>query len=109
MNGSPASPPDNPLEERNAQTILIVLLEGGEQKKTTLMRQVSKSSSMQSRMDSLESSGLIETRTDSFSYNTKWVGLTEKGRNVAILLKQIHEIMKNRKEKAAQARSPCLV
>ena len=60
----------NPLEERYAQKVLLVLLESGEQKKTTLMRMVSKSSSMQSRMDALELNGLIRTRSDSFNYNT---------------------------------------
>ncbi len=83
----------NPLEERYAQKVLLVLLENGEQKKTTLMRMVSKSSSMQARMDALELNGLIRTRSDSFNYNTKWVDLTEKGKDVAVLLKQISEIM----------------
>ena len=93
MDVYPTSPSTNPLEGKYAQRILLVLLDGGEQKKTTLMRNVSKSSSMQVRMDVLEESGLISVRSDNFDHNTKWVGLTDKGRKVAILLKQVSDIM----------------
>jgi DNA-binding HxlR family transcriptional regulator len=82
------------LGGKYAQTILLVLLDSGEQKKTTLMRNVSKSSSMQVRMDALENSGLISVRSDNFDHNTKWVGLTDRGKDVAVLLKQISDIMK---------------
>ncbi len=78
---------DNPLESKYSQEILVFLLDNGQQKKTSLMRIVSKSSSMQMRMDSLEESGLILCRNDSFNYNTKWICLTEKGECVAKLLK----------------------
>jgi hypothetical protein len=48
---------------------------------------------MNHRLDELEKADLVTIRRDTFDYNTKWVSLTQRGRDVAILLRYISSIM----------------
>jgi DNA-binding MarR family transcriptional regulator len=73
----------NILEERYTHELLAYLLNNGTQRKTTLARAVSKSSTINSKINLLEKAGFIDSRTDRFDKNTKWVGLTPVGEKVA--------------------------
>ncbi|MCL2296621.1 MAG: hypothetical protein FWC29_06050 [Methanomassiliicoccaceae archaeon] len=80
-------------EEYYGPAILLHLLRYGQQKKTALLRGISKSSCMSKRMDLLEKRGLICVTVDRFEKNTKWVDLTEKGRAVAELISEINDLL----------------
>jgi len=83
----------SPLEERHSHAILLSLLDQDCQRKTDLLQKISRSSSMNHRLDELEKADLVTIRRDTFDYNTKWVSLTQRGRDVAILLRYISSIM----------------
>lgn len=89
---------ENPLEERYSHDIMIRLLDNGRMMKTELLRGISKSSCMIGRLEHLEEHGLVVTYNDTFSYNTKWVSLTESGVKVARLLKEIRAVMEGSPE-----------
>ena len=83
----------NVLEERFTHSILISLFYNNNQKKTSLLNEISKSSSIIGRVEDLEKEGLVKVTIDRFNNNTKWVSLTEKGRDVAALLIDIRKIL----------------
>jgi predicted transcriptional regulator len=78
------------LEERFTHSILISLFDCGKQKKTVLLSNISRSSSIGKRIDSLETNGLIHITVDRFNKNTNWIELTDKGKEVSRLLIEIH-------------------
>ena len=84
----------NILEERFTHSILISLLENGTQKKTALLKEISFSSCIAKRIDSLEENGLIKITVDRFNKNTKWIELTDKGKEVSTHLLKIEKILK---------------
>jgi len=65
--------------------ILLSLLDNPKQRKTELLRSISHSSSMSGKLDELVDAGLVESTRDTFDYNTKWITLTQHGREVALL------------------------
>jgi DNA-binding HxlR family transcriptional regulator len=83
----------SPLEEKYSHAILLTLLENPYQKKTDLLQNISKSSCMPNRLSELERYGLVQITRNTFNYNTKLVSLTERGEKVALLLKQIYELI----------------
>ncbi|MDR3074545.1 MAG: hypothetical protein LBU30_00730 [Candidatus Methanoplasma sp.] len=83
------------LEGRYCHDILLSLMINGRQKKTSLLRDISKSSSMSKRADELEKEGLIRIIPDNFDKNSKWVELTEKGRTVAEFILEINKTLQN--------------
>ena len=85
------------LEEKYTHTILLTLLDKPKQRKTEFLQSISRSSSMSKRLDELVDAGLVESVRDTFDYNTKWISLTQRGRDVAIMLKCIYQIMDDSK------------
>jgi DNA-binding MarR family transcriptional regulator len=73
----------NVLEEKYTHELLAVLLLNGTQRKTTLARAVTMSSTVHSKIDLLEKAGFVSTQADKYDKNTKWVSLTPTGENVA--------------------------
>lgn len=74
------------LEGRYSHEIMLSLLSNPRQRKTELLRSISKSSSMSNRLDDLEEADLVKVVRDTYDYNTKWVSLTERGQKVAELI-----------------------
>jgi hypothetical protein len=83
----------NVLEEKFTHAILISLHNKNIQKKTTLLSEISHSSCIGKRIDSLEAAGLIKITIDRFNKNTKWVELTETGATIAKHIIEIGKIL----------------
>ena len=81
------------LEGKYSHEILLSLYKTGKQRKTDLLRNISKSSCMLQRFDDLEQAGLLKIENDTFNHNTKWVSLTEKGKMASEIIIELEKIL----------------
>ena len=84
------------LEDYYGVAILMSLLKNGRQKKTALLKSISKSSCISKHVDILEDAGLIFINIDRFEKNTKWVNLTSKGVKVTEVLFDLDKVLEEK-------------
>ena len=78
------------LESKHMMGILLFLLENGISSKMDLYNGVSKNPRMPEKLDELAGIGLVTVNTEN---RTGFVDLTEKGKDVAELVKAMADIM----------------